>query len=323
MKHIFFIISLFALQSPVFTQPRDSALQKFVLSTLGKTSNSSNSAIEHIFRLTDEAVHFVRQDYLLKGKKSGKLYGLPEKDYFGRVSAISIAANGKVYTFGTIAKPWNQDENYGNLDKSDLDTLSPALEPLAWRRIMGDSTTTLDELKYDTTKNGLCTFAKPGKWPELEIEPFPTTTETNKRLHLLIYHTEQNVDQEPKIKATAINVDPAWGDKDGTEIKFEWKEKGSVLGGILFVETLSVGKVEVGAVALFEPIAPGKGKIYKLGQPKVAVEPKKNTSPANKKNNEESKSKEKTSGKGKEKEKNNESEKDKSQDKTKENTPDH
>jgi len=322
MKHLFFIISLFALQISVFAQPRDSALQKFVLSTLGKTSNSGNSAIEHIFRLTDEAVHFIRQDYLLKGKKSGKLYGLPEKDYFGRITAISIAANGKLYTFGKVAKPWVQDENFGNLDQSDRDTLSPALEPLALRKIMGDSTKSLDELKYDTTKNGLCTFTKPDKWPDLDIEAFPTTAETNKRLHLLIYHTEQNVDQEPKIKATAINIDPTWGDKDGTEIKFEWKEKGSVLGGIFFVETLSVGKVEVAAVALLEPIAPGKGKIYKLGQPRIAVEPKKNTSPSNKKNNEESKSKEKTSGKGKEKEKNNESEKDKSKDKTQENTPD-
>ena len=284
MRHrIYFIGLLFLLSGTSFSQPLDSALQQFVKSTLIKNTSSNTAGTDdYLFRITDGAIYYLRQDYLLKSKATGKLYGIQNKEYFGREKGSAIAAGEKLYTFGKMAKPWENDENFSNLDASDLDSLQPYPDPPLLLNIVGDTLKTADTL-YEATKNGLNTLGAVPAAQSIAISgAFPVSNDASRRGRLLVYHVARDMEAAPEIKATAIPVDTAWSHDDGAEIRFDWKEDRTILGGVYYAESYSVGKVEVAAVALFEPTEDGRGHLRRLVPVKPKLESRGTVEPADK-----------------------------------------
>ncbi|MCX6276552.1 MAG: hypothetical protein NT004_00465 [Bacteroidetes bacterium] len=82
----------------------------------------------------DSVVYIIRQDYVLQsGNNPALVFGRGENKYFGRIYAVAVLADGKLWCDNKLLTPWAGDPNYQ--EYLTIDTLKPTLSDASARAV--------------------------------------------------------------------------------------------------------------------------------------------------------------------------------------------
>ncbi|MEI6579562.1 MAG: hypothetical protein WCN92_08900 [Eubacteriales bacterium] len=89
---------------------------------------------EIIQNCLDSVVYIIRQDYVLQSVNNPALvFGRGENEYFGRIYAFAVLADGKLWCDNKTLTPWAGDPNYQ--EYLTIDSLKPTLSDASARAV--------------------------------------------------------------------------------------------------------------------------------------------------------------------------------------------
>lgn len=202
-------------------------------------------ALQHnqnlVSKAIDGAVYLVRQEYLLESP-SGERLGRGILNYFGKSYRIGILVDRDLWMPGSTRMPWEEDPNFIENEEE----YKPVCTFTKVKKINADTDYRVFELKETDLKGALTSF-KPG------IAGLQTSDSLPQHGKLLVYYVE--ADESPDdsmIKSTTINMNQIkWNAEGIAEVNdLQFKDRW-ILGGALFTEKVSLGKIDIELVAIY------------------------------------------------------------------------
>lgn len=189
----------------------------------------------------DGAVYLVRQEYVLE-TPSGKQQGRGIMNYFGKSYRIGLLVERDLWMPSSIRTPWKEDPNYQE-NKSEYEAVCSLTKV---KKINGKDDYRSFDIKNLNLEQALTSF-KPG------IAGLQTNDSLPPYGKLQIYYVDS--DQSPdeaEIKSTTVQLKQIiWNPEGIAEIeKVTFKDR-TILGGALFIESVSLGKIDIELVAIY------------------------------------------------------------------------
>lgn len=232
---VVFILCLFKIEG--IAQIDSTSIRIPQLVALQNNQNLVNKAI-------DGAIYLVRQEYLLESATGEKL-GRGILDYFGKSYRIGVLVNRDLWIPSSIRSPWKEDPNFKEYEAEH----KPACSLTKVKKINSDKDYRVFEIKQLNLEASLTSF-KPG------IAGLNASDSLPQNGKLLVYYVEADSSpDEAEIKSTNISLNQiSWDNEGMAEVKdIEFKDR-SVLGGALFVEKVSLGKIDIELVAVYTDV---------------------------------------------------------------------
>jgi hypothetical protein len=194
-----------------------------------------------VTKAIDGAVYLVRQEYLLESA-SGERMGRGILNYFGKEYTIGVLVDRDLWIPTYVRKPWQSDPNFAEYK----DEYEPLCSYTKIKPINSEEEYRVFEVKEMNMSNCLTSF-QPGFRGLTMSDSLPST------LKLLLYYVEAGASpDESEIKSTTINLNSVkWNEQGMAEIDdVKFKDR-QVLGGAVFTEKVSLGRIDIELVALY------------------------------------------------------------------------
>ncbi len=189
----------------------------------------------------DGAVYLVRQEYLVESP-SGERMGRGILNYFGKAYGIGVLVNRDLWMPSSTRTPWKEDVNFKEVEEK----YKPVCSLTKVKKINSSAEYRVFEIK-ELKLDGALTRFQPGIAGLNASDSLPPSGK------LLVYYVEAGESpDEANIKSTTIDLKQvdwnAQGTADIKDVQFKDRE---VLGGALFTEKISLGKIEIELVAIY------------------------------------------------------------------------
>ncbi|MDF9798775.1 hypothetical protein OKW21_004038 [Catalinimonas alkaloidigena] len=232
---VFYTLCFFKVE--VHAQIDSTSIRIPQLVALQNNQNLVNKAI-------DGAIYLVRQEYMLESS-SGERLGRGILDYFGKTYRIGVLVNRDLWLPSSIREPWRTDPNFKEYEAD----FEPFCSLTKVKAINSDNDYRVFEIKKLNLESPLTSF-KPGVAGLNASDSLPQNGK------LLVYYVEEdNSPDESVIKSTNINLNQiSWDNEGMAEVKdIQFKDR-MILGGALFVEKVSLGKIDIELVAVYTDV---------------------------------------------------------------------
>lgn len=189
----------------------------------------------------DGAVYLVRQEYLLESA-SGERMGRGILNYFGKEYTIGVLVERDLWIPSFVRRPWQNDPNF----EEYKDEYEPVCSYTKIKPIDREEEYRVFEVKEMNLSNSLTSF-QPG------LNGLSVSDSMPQKLRLLLYYVENGASpDESEIKSTTINLNTVeWNPQGMAEIDdIKFKDR-QVLGGAVFTEKVSLGRIDIELVALY------------------------------------------------------------------------
>lgn len=195
-----------------------------------------------VSKAIDGAVYLIRQEYLLESP-SGERLGRGILNYFGKTYRIGVLVNRDLWMPSSIMQPWVHDPNFKEFEKE----YKPVCSYTRIKKINSEEEYRVFELKEYNVQNLLTSF-KPG-FPGLNA-----TDSLPDKVKLQLYYVEAdgNPDDANSIKSTIVNLNAVqWNEEGKAEVNDLLFKDRVILGGAVFIERVSLGRIDIELVALY------------------------------------------------------------------------
>ena len=207
------------------------------LTALQNNQNLVSKAIEG-------AVYMVRQEYLLESP-SGEQIGRGILKYFGKMYRVGILANSHLWIPTSIIKPWKDDPNFIEHKEN-------------YRPVC--SHTKIKRINIDKEYRGFMLEKMDSSYSITSFNPGLTGLQISDTLplsgNLILYYLD--ADESPDdstIKSTSIRLKQIqWDEKGIAEVDDIIYKDRIVLGGVMFLEKISLGRIDIELIAIYTDI---------------------------------------------------------------------
>ncbi|WPP49135.1 hypothetical protein [Catalinimonas niigatensis] len=234
-RHLFTLcVILLSLGKVCYAQIDSASIRIPQLMALQDNQNLVSKAI-------DGAVYLVRQEYLLESA-SGERLGRGILSYFGKEYSIGVLVDRDLWIPSYVREPWVNDPNFEEYENE----YEPICSYTKIKQINSEKDYRAFEIKDINLSNALTSF-QPG------VRGLNATDSLPQKVKLQLYYVEANeTPDESQIKSTTIHLNALKWDKQGkAEIDdLRFKDR-MVLGGAVFTEKVSLGRIDIELVALY------------------------------------------------------------------------
>lgn len=194
-------------------------------------------------KAVDGAVYLVKQEYYLKSP-SGQKVGRGILSYYGQTYRVGILVNRDLWIPSSIRQPWKFDPNY----KDRKEEHSPvALSEIGIRNInLMEEFRTFPLVNQVDTTNSLWSFS----YGLIGLDVSDSLPASG---NLTLYYLDANKSPEDApVKSTTIRLKDIVWDKSGIAeiIDVHYKDR-IILGGVMFSEKVSLGRIDIELVAIY------------------------------------------------------------------------
>lgn len=204
-----------------------------------------------IRKATDSVLYIIRQDYVLRDttNKIPSEYGRGGKEYFGRIYALAIISDNKLWCDAKIRAPWLEDVNFKPYQH--IDSVRPYLSKTAIRQINQRKFQESDiqlfglQSKYDSLINkiGICYYSQKKLLKGIK---YLNETKDSTGWIILAYTSEDfSHNDSCNINLSIFKAQPHFKPNEADAVVKAPSITQNIIGGIYMNIAFSIGEIEV------------------------------------------------------------------------------